>query len=62
MNDAHRHVAEALPDMRNALTRLEEALGCVKAQQLKDFDARALALARTELETAVMWAEKARYR
>lgn len=59
MNDAQAHVMRARQHLQAALTDLEEASACVRAQQLKDFDSRALALARTNAEQADMWAQRA---
>ena len=59
MNDAQKHVQAALRAIADASVRLDEAAACIKAQGLKDFDARSLAIARTHVETAEMWLERA---
>jgi hypothetical protein len=59
MNDAQAHVLRAKQKLESALVDLEEAAGVVNAQGLKDFDGRALALARTNAEQADMWAARA---
>jgi hypothetical protein len=59
MNDAQKHVRDALHALEVAATAFADATACVRDQQLKDFDARALAVARTHAETAEMWARRA---
>jgi hypothetical protein len=61
MNDAQVHITRALQTLAAALQDLDEAAACIRAQPaLKDMDARALSVARTHLETAELWAERAR--
>lgn len=59
MNDAQIHMQAAAEFMVRAITRMDEAQACVIAQGLKDLDAGALSLARTNAEQSVMWAERA---
>lgn len=59
MNDAQKHVQAAMRALETALVSLDEASACVRAQGLKDFDARALSITITNVETAELWARRA---